>query len=137
MPTTVFVRFDSPGEVPASPSRLHAALATVLAMHPLLLALDEAGNIAPIKRLPEIASAGGGQGALLESVWQDEGQIIARYGRDQVFAAFDAILDKTTQTFRREILSKIPAGTYVWEDYAEHDGVDEVRIVEPATEETR
>lgn len=50
---------------------------------PLLLALDEAGNIAPIKRLPEIASAGGGQGALLESVWQDEGQIIARYGRDQ------------------------------------------------------
>lgn len=30
MPTTVFVRFDSPGEVPASPSRLHAALATVL-----------------------------------------------------------------------------------------------------------
>ena len=30
MPTTVFVRFDSPGEVPASPSRLHAALAAVL-----------------------------------------------------------------------------------------------------------
>lgn len=28
----------------------------------LLLALDEAGNVAPIKRLPEIASAGGGQG---------------------------------------------------------------------------
>ena len=30
MPTTVFVRFDSPGEVPASPNRLHAALAAVL-----------------------------------------------------------------------------------------------------------
>ena len=28
----------------------------------LLLALDEASNVAPIKRLPEIASAGGGQG---------------------------------------------------------------------------
>ncbi|BFL99521.1 TraM recognition domain-containing protein [Cutibacterium avidum] len=50
---------------------------------PLLLALDEAGNVAPIKRPPEIASAGGGQGCLLESVWQDEGQIVARYGREQ------------------------------------------------------
>lgn len=49
----------------------------------LLLALDEAGNVAPIKRPPEIASAGGGQGCLLESVWQDEGQIVARYGREQ------------------------------------------------------
>ena len=30
--------------------------------------------------------------------------------------------------FRREILAKIPDGTYVWEDYAEHDGVDEPRL---------
>ncbi len=52
-------------------------------------------------------------------------ELFARYGRDQVEAAFDAILDATTQTYRREILSKIPDGTYVWEDYAEHDGVDE------------
>ena len=29
------------------------------------------------------------------------------------------------QTYRREILAKIPVGTWVWEDYAEHDGVDE------------
>ena len=34
----------------------------------------------------------------------------------------------TTETFRREILAKIPDGTYVWEDYAEHDGVDEPRL---------
>ena len=32
------------------------------------------------------------------------------------------------ETFRREILAKIPDGTYVWEDYAEHDGVDEPRL---------
>ncbi|KGN32916.1 hydantoinase [Knoellia sinensis KCTC 19936] len=54
--------------------------------------------------------------------------LFARYGRDDIEAAFDAILDSTTETYRREILSKIPAGTYVWEDYAEHDGVDEPQL---------
>ena len=53
------------------------------------------------------------------------GELFERYGRDQIEAAFDAILDATTETYRREILAKIPDGTYVWEDYAEHDGVDE------------
>ena len=56
----------------------------------------------------------------------------ARYGRDTVEAAFDAILDRTTETYRREILSKIPDGTYVWEDYAEHDGVDDPQAAHPA-----
>jgi N-methylhydantoinase B len=55
-------------------------------------------------------------------------ELFDRYGREAVEACFDAILDKTTQTFRREILAKIPDGTYVWEDYAEHDGVDEPRL---------
>jgi N-methylhydantoinase B len=45
-----------------------------------------------------------------------------------VEVCFQAILDKTTETFRRELLAKIPAGTYVWEDYAEHDGVDPPRL---------
>ncbi len=35
---------------------------------------------------------------------------------------------KTTETFRRELLAKIPEGVHVWEDYAEHDGVDEPRL---------
>jgi len=52
-------------------------------------------------------------------------ELFARYGRDVVEASFDAILDATTETYRREILAKIPDGTYVWEDYAEHDGIDE------------
>ncbi len=56
------------------------------------------------------------------------GELFARYGRADVEAAFDAILDRTTETYRREILSKIPDGTYVWEDYAEHDGVDDPRL---------
>jgi N-methylhydantoinase B len=54
--------------------------------------------------------------------------LFRRYGRAQVEACFDAILEKTTETFRREILARIPDGTYVWEDYAEHDGVDPPRL---------
>jgi N-methylhydantoinase B len=56
------------------------------------------------------------------------GELFARYGRGPVEDCFDAIIDKTTETFRREILSKIPDGTHVWEDYAEHDGVDPPRL---------
>ncbi|WP_129662995.1 hydantoinase B/oxoprolinase family protein [Phytoactinopolyspora endophytica] len=55
-------------------------------------------------------------------------ELFDRYGAGAVEACFDAILEQTTQTYRREVLSKIPAGTYVWEDYAEHDGVDEPRL---------
>ena len=54
--------------------------------------------------------------------------LFARYGRAAVEACFDAIIEKTTETFRREIIAKIPEGTYVWEDYAEHDGVDPPRL---------
>jgi len=56
------------------------------------------------------------------------GELFDRYGRDVVESCFDAIIDRTTTTYRREILSKIPVGTWVWEDYAEHDGVDEPRL---------
>jgi N-methylhydantoinase B len=56
------------------------------------------------------------------------GELFDRYGVGRVEAAFDAVVDNTTQTYRREILSKIDVGTYVWEDYAEHDGVDEPRL---------
>ena len=55
-------------------------------------------------------------------------ELFDRYGRAAVEACFDAILDKTTETFRSELLSKIPDGEYVWEDYAEHDGVDPPRL---------
>jgi N-methylhydantoinase B len=55
-------------------------------------------------------------------------ELIKRYGKEIVEACFDALIAKTTETFRREILSKIPDGSYVWEDYAEHDGVDPPRL---------
>ncbi|NUP46997.1 MAG: hydantoinase B/oxoprolinase family protein [Catenulispora sp.] len=54
--------------------------------------------------------------------------LFARYGRADVEDCFDAVIDHTTETFRRELLSKIPDGTYTWEDFAEHDGVDEPRL---------
>jgi N-methylhydantoinase B len=55
-------------------------------------------------------------------------ELFTRYGRETVEACFDALIDKTTHTYRTEILARIPDGSYVWEDYAEHDGVDEPRL---------
>ncbi|PZS28253.1 MAG: hydantoinase, partial [Pseudonocardiales bacterium] len=55
-------------------------------------------------------------------------ELFERYGRGTVEACFDAIVATTAETYRREILSKIPTGTWTWEDYAEHDGVDEPRL---------
>jgi N-methylhydantoinase B len=54
--------------------------------------------------------------------------VFARYGRPAVEACFDATVAACAETFRRELLAKIPDGTWTWEDYAEHDGVDEPRL---------
>ncbi len=56
------------------------------------------------------------------------GELFRRYGRQTVENCFEAILARTTAVFRDELLSKIPEGTYAWEDYAEHDGVDPPRL---------
>lgn len=56
------------------------------------------------------------------------GELFDRYGRTDVEAAFEAILASTTDVYRTEVLSKIPDGEYVWEDYAEHDGVDAPKL---------
>ncbi|MGI8881597.1 MAG: hydantoinase B/oxoprolinase family protein [Jatrophihabitans sp.] len=56
------------------------------------------------------------------------GELFDRYGRDAVEQCFDALVQRTTDTYRREILSRIPVGTWTWEDYAEHDGVDEPKL---------
>src|SRR5207245_149523 len=52
------------------------------------------------------------------------GELFDRYGVAAVEACFEAILTSSTEVYRRELLSQIPDGSYVWEDYAEHDGVD-------------
>ncbi|MGD7708123.1 type IV secretory system conjugative DNA transfer family protein [Microlunatus sp. Y2014] len=51
---------------------------------PLLLALDEAANVAPLRRLDQIASKGAGEGIVLLTVWQNEAQI------DKIYGAVDA-----------------------------------------------
>ena len=48
---------------------------------PGLLLLDEAGNVAPLRDLPAVASTGRGQGIQVVSVWQDLAQLTDRYGR--------------------------------------------------------
>jgi type IV secretion system protein VirD4 len=47
----------------------------------LLLALDEAANVAALANLPELATTGRGQGIQVLSVWHDLAQISHRYGR--------------------------------------------------------
>ena len=56
------------------------------------------------------------------------GELFDRYGVATVESCFDAIIDRTTTTYRREILCQIPVGSWTWEDYAEHDGVDEPQL---------
>ncbi|MEJ8278941.1 hydantoinase B/oxoprolinase family protein [Pseudonocardia spirodelae] len=56
------------------------------------------------------------------------GELFDRYGIETVESCFDAIISRTTETYRREILGRIPVGTWTWEDYAEHDGVEEPRL---------
>ena len=48
--------------------------------HPLLLVVDEAGNM-PLSWLPEVASTCAGIGILLVTIWQSKAQIDAAYGR--------------------------------------------------------
>lgn len=51
-----------------------------------------------------------------------------RYGADALEGAFDAIIKNAAEIMRRELLPKIKDGTYHWEDYVEHDGVEADKI---------
>jgi type IV secretory pathway TraG/TraD family ATPase VirD4 len=57
-----------------------AAYATPTGRPPVLLALDEAANIAPLPNLPAIVSEGGSQGLLTLACFQDLSQARARWG---------------------------------------------------------
>ncbi len=48
---------------------------------PLLLALDEVANIAPLHDLPALVSEGGGQGVVTLACVQDLSQVVERWGR--------------------------------------------------------
>jgi type IV secretion system protein VirD4 len=81
----------------------------------LLLALDEAANIAPLPNLDELASAGPGQGVQLLTVLQNVSQAADRWGRDRaetivanhrarVFCS--GIGDRATLEYLRETLGE-------------------------------
>jgi N-methylhydantoinase B len=55
-------------------------------------------------------------------------KLFGRYGTATVEACFQALVQRCADNFRREILPKIPDGTYEFEDYVEHDGVEEPRL---------
>ena len=54
--------------------------------------------------------------------------LFERFGREQVEACFQAILDKCRDIYRRELLAKIADGEYCWEDYVEHDGITDPKL---------
>jgi N-methylhydantoinase B len=54
--------------------------------------------------------------------------LFERFGRAQVEACFQAILDECTNIFRDELLPRIADGEYRWEDYVEHDGVTDPKL---------
>jgi N-methylhydantoinase B len=54
--------------------------------------------------------------------------LFERFGRSQVEACFQAILDKCATIFRDELLPRIADGEYRWEDYVEHDGVTDPKL---------
>ena len=55
-------------------------------------------------------------------------RLFEHHGRETVEACFDALVQRCADTFRREILPRIPDGTYEFEDYIEHDGVEPPRL---------
>ena len=127
---------DIGGAVPGSmPSRATSVFEEGLMVPPIKLWDAGVPNLAALtimtrnSRMPESLAAdleaeraGCGMGA------RRLAGLFDRYGRTAVEGCFDAIVERTTATYRREILAKIPNGTWTWEDYAEHDGVEPPRL---------
>ena len=55
-------------------------------------------------------------------------KLFERYGPETIDACFEALIRRCADSFRREILPRIPDGTYEFEDYIEHDGVEPPRL---------
>jgi N-methylhydantoinase B len=80
-------------------------------------------------RIPEsLAGDIDGEAAACRMGAERIADLFARYGRATIEACFEAIIQRCADTFRREILPKIPDGTYTWEDSIEHDGVEPPRL---------
>jgi N-methylhydantoinase B len=127
---------DIGGMVPGSmPSNATSAFQEGLMVPPIKLFDRGVANEAAIRiitrnsRLPDhIAGDLDAECAACAMGARRVAELFKRYGRETVEGCFDSLIAKTTETFRREVLGRIPDGTYEWEDYAEHDGVDPPRL---------
>ena len=79
---------------------------------PLLILLDEAGNIAPVPGLAKLAATAAGVGVQLVSVWQDLAQLHAVYGEGaetvvnnhRAKLVLSGVADERTVRWVRELL---------------------------------
>lgn len=74
--------------------RLAAASAGARLDPPLLLALDEIGNLAPLPSLPALMSEGGGTGITTLTVLQSQAQARGAWGEQAAAAMWDAAIAK-------------------------------------------
>jgi N-methylhydantoinase B len=65
------------------------------------------------------------------------GGLFERFGKEQVEACFQAILEKCRDIYRNELLVKIADGEYAWEDYVEHDGITDPKLHKIALKMTK
>src|SRR5207248_166606 len=56
--------------------------------------------------------------------------LFEKFGAETVEACFEALLQRCADSFRREILPRIPDGVYEFTDYIEQDGVSDKRLHE-------
>jgi type IV secretory pathway TraG/TraD family ATPase VirD4 len=84
---------------------------------PLMIVMDEAANIAPVRNLPSMLSQCGDQGIIIPTLWQSIAQIDNRYGRaarDAICAASTAqmflppLADPSTVGYLTELLGEEP-----------------------------
>ena len=89
----------------------------------MLLLLEEAANIAPLRDLGSIASTGAGQGIVLMSVWQDITQLRKVYpdSHEEIYTQHSAkvLLSGQTNSELLEQLSK-DIGSHDWTDHRNH-----------------
>ncbi len=93
---------------------------------PLLVVLDEAANIAPIRDLDVLASTGAGMGLQLVTICQDLAQLTTRYGADRARTIANnhrakVLLSGVSDIATLDMLSGLAGETAVREETVTHD----------------
>ena len=64
-------------------------------------------------------------------------ELFERFSQETVEACFQAIFDRTRETFLSELFPKIANGEYFWEDYVEHDAFTDPKLHKIALKMTK